>query len=385
MDEGAAARALEECKVRIEYKKNLNESFMILKDAEYSYENYELLMLLNNRIPGCLEVQIIISDGKIEYWYEITGMSSLDTLSELHNNIEASCIRRVIEDLYDTNQNLREYLLDGMNICYLPEMIYLDRSTGRYRFCYLPGGHKNGDLRLQGLMEYILTKIDHTDREAVRMGYDLYEKSTQECCSVRELLHCVNLPQKKEAVKTDIQTDIEEKKENMQREVNSRHEEKHGGRKVISELKKHLFGGGERKADKSGKTVYGEVLRQLAETDYVAEEYQTETPTVLLNLEKQLVISSLIYSGNGHEKDFLLEEEVFLIGKDPKKVQGVIGSASISRVHARIIRKNGDYYIEDLNSTNGTFVNGQELAYRQAIVLEKNDRILFADEEYIFC
>lgn len=370
--------------MKIEYKRNLTESFMILKDAEYSYENYELLMLLNNKIPGCLEVQIIISDGKIEYWYEITGMSSLDTISELHN-MEASCIRRVIEDLYDTNQSLREYMLDDMNICYLPEMIYLDRGTEKYRFCYLPGGRENGELRLQGLMEYILTKIDHTDREAVKMGYDLYEKSTQEYCSVGELLSCVNLSEKKENTAPDITTDIIEKGEAAQRDYFAVPQKEHGSRMVISGLKKYLFRAGEKRSDKAEKSDYGKMLHDLSESQCIAEDYQTETPTVLLSMEKHLIIGRLIYCGNGQEEDFLLEEEVFLIGKDPKKVQGVIRSASISRIHARIIRKNGDYYIEDLNSTNGTFLNGQELDYRKPVILEKNDKIYFADQEYIFC
>ena len=52
--------------MKVTYIKNLNQSFMVVKDAEFEYENFELLMLLNNKIPGLLEVQIIIGDGKIK-------------------------------------------------------------------------------------------------------------------------------------------------------------------------------------------------------------------------------------------------------------------------------------------------------------------------------
>lgn len=40
----------------------------------------------------------------------------------------------------------------------------------------------------------------------------------------------------------------------------------------------------------------------------------------------------------------------------------VINDAEISRRHARLISQAGGYVLEDLGSTNGTFINGQRLA-----------------------
>ena len=91
--------------MKVTYIKNLNQSFMVVKDADFEYENFELLMLLNNKIPGLLEVQIIIGDGKIEYWYDITGMTALDTMLDLYPLDEAR-IRKLTEDLYDMNMKL---------------------------------------------------------------------------------------------------------------------------------------------------------------------------------------------------------------------------------------------------------------------------------------
>ena len=46
---------------------------------------------------------------------------------------------------------------------------------------------------------------------------------------------------------------------------------------------------------------------------------------------------------------------------------------SISRQHARILAERGQFYIEDLRSLNGTFVNGQRVAARAR--LKDHDRI----------
>ena len=58
---------------------------------------------------------------------------------------------------------------------------------------------------------------------------------------------------------------------------------------------------------------------------------------------------------------FPLEGDQILIGRDASN--GVaINDAEISRKHSRISFQGGKYVLEDLGSTNGTFVNGQRLA-----------------------
>lgn len=45
----------------------------------------------------------------------------------------------------------------------------------------------------------------------------------------------------------------------------------------------------------------------------------------------------------------------FLIGKSRLKCDYVIDQNVISRVHAKIIKKNNTFFIEDMDSTNKTF------------------------------
>jgi serine/threonine-protein kinase len=51
--------------------------------------------------------------------------------------------------------------------------------------------------------------------------------------------------------------------------------------------------------------------------------------------------------------------------------------SKVSRKHARIIRRNGAYFIEDLGSTNGTFINrGRRLLPGTPQVLNTGDEII---------
>jgi hypothetical protein len=49
----------------------------------------------------------------------------------------------------------------------------------------------------------------------------------------------------------------------------------------------------------------------------------------------------------------------------------------VSQVHARLYRRDGDVYLEDLGSRNGTFVNGQAIA--AATRLRRGDQVQFGE------
>ena len=71
----------------------------------------------------------------------------------------------------------------------------------------------------------------------------------------------------------------------------------------------------------------------------------------------------------------VLKDETITIGR-MKGNTIVIEDSSISLMHAKITGKNGEFYLKDLNSTNGTVVNGQPITEAR---LRDLDRIRFAD------
>jgi hypothetical protein len=60
----------------------------------------------------------------------------------------------------------------------------------------------------------------------------------------------------------------------------------------------------------------------------------------------------------------------------------VIPSPQVSRRHARLFTKSEKMYVEDLNSSNGTFVSGQRLAPSQAAPVRHGDTVTVADTRF---
>lgn len=66
-------------------------------------------------------------------------------------------------------------------------------------------------------------------------------------------------------------------------------------------------------------------------------------------------------SGPAPGKTFPLEKSEVYIGRDVAN-DVFINDAEVSRRHARLVQQGGAYLIEDLGSTNGTYVNGQRIS-----------------------
>lgn len=70
------------------------------------------------------------------------------------------------------------------------------------------------------------------------------------------------------------------------------------------------------------------------------------------------------------------------IGRDiSNSLQTIPGVATVSRKHAEIIKDNdGNLYVHDLKSTNGTYVNGQRIDSETNVLLNENDTLFIGNQ-----
>lgn len=93
---------------------------------------------------------------------------------------------------------------------------------------------------------------------------------------------------------------------------------------------------------------------------------------------------SLIGIGTPEKCEIIISKEDFLIGKRSDKVDfTILFNGAVSREHCRVITKGGQYFIKDLKSTNGTFLNGIRLNANQPVQIKKGDKIKIANSEFV--
>jgi len=103
------------------------------------------------------------------------------------------------------------------------------------------------------------------------------------------------------------------------------------------------------------------------------------TQTIVVNRNQNFGSEKLVLAGfdsNGHVvrlsfdfEDPKLYQEGLYLGRDSSSCDLHIKDQSISRRHARLYKKGGEIWIEDLGSTNGILVNGRPIGGNQSALL----------------
>ena len=137
--------------------------------------------------------------------------------------------------------------------------------------------------------------------------------------------------------------------------------------------------------ERYGRAEPSATVVQSARPDSQSTMSQRATSAPLVSPDKKVHAVLVIERGSSAGKQFSLSDEEANIGRWDAE-GGVFPDvdldsddpeAKVSRRHARISRRNGQYAIEDLGSTNGTFVNrGRRLAPGNSHPLQDGDEII---------
>lgn len=359
---------------KITYERDVHKSYM--KIAAMNSESMDEKLMLRKKYHGILPVEKCYVNGGGEYWYNISGKQALDVYCQ-ENSISHEFFERLILKICNQLELLEWNLMDSSCLIVEPEYIFVNHTGEEVSFVLYPDTSQNIYEQLQMLAEYLLTKIKHNDRDGVHTVYQIYEMLLAKKYSISDLKNMV-LEMREHTMKVIIpcpqNIEIEEepfleieKKENAIPCMKEKLQE------ILEQIRKRLW----KKENK-------EQVPDIVYPYEVSEENSLEIhPTVCLTAGVDGPKGLLIYEGRENYPDFQLNSDSCVVGKNPR-VKLYIDRETISQFHAKIEFLNNIYYIEDMNSTNGTFVNEKVLNYKEKQQLFSGDVIRFADVKYRF-
>lgn len=347
--------------MEVRYKRDLNSNYMILGGDGIEDGGYELRMVTENRIPGFLPCVCQRHENRTEYYYEITGKQSMALMYE-RRKLGFDQLKNLLKDLEKVLEASKEYLLSPDHFLLKPEYMYLHTRTEKLYLCFDP--EYRGDIRESFLdwTEYLLGKLDKSDMKGIEFGYELYQSALEPNFSLLEILHKHTEEEPPEipeepAAAADVQEEILEKTGSW----------------------KNFFRKKSRKPQIEDYVAEAERMNS-GSLLFLREQGTPARETVCLSEQKRegLVLHSL----DPEYPDFVIQEENYIIGKKKEGVDGCIPASTVSRLHARITFDGTVYYLEDLNSTNGTWVDREQLDPYELRPLANGNRIVFASVEY---
>lgn len=117
-------------------------------------------------------------------------------------------------------------------------------------------------------------------------------------------------------------------------------------------------------------------IQELVERE--TEVLYSEEPTQLLQSNERLLLNSK----QKEEEVIQITSSNVVLGSSTKTADILLNYPTISRNHAKIYRMEDRYYIEDLGSSNGTYVNDTKLIPFERHEIVRQDLIRFAEYTY---
>ncbi len=290
------------------------------KESVFSWK-----MMENNRIEGLLPFEHYYIDNQNCFRY---AFGTMQTVAEIMQGGESDyetfyflCFR-----LLTALKSGEEYLLQDTGYLLEPDKIFWEKEKKEIALCYLPGQESVFSDSFLKLLEYLLRHVGHSDKRTVEFIYGLYDLAVSGGISIENLSGYAERFWQSPAGRDDNRNSAIKPDQKPVEEFQD------GGCENCRFCLRFVENG---RNDKTGIALYGKN----------AYELQGQEMAV----------------GREQDSDLHLPYD------------------TVSRRHAVLFQEDGEIFLMDMASRNGTFVNGDKISAFAKTKCRENDVIRFAD------
>jgi len=171
--------------MKARYAKELNKVHLNVEINTQYEEDYQLIMMQRNQIPGLLKVDYFNVDGKSRFVYDVSGMKSMKRRYETQQ-LKGRDILKFVEMLLQTVNEIRKYMLYPDHLILDPAFIFY--QEGRWYFLYLPVKRTSMDKAFHELTEYFVKTLDYSEKEGIQLAYELHKETMQENYNLEQIM-----------------------------------------------------------------------------------------------------------------------------------------------------------------------------------------------------
>lgn len=364
--------------LRIDYP---NEQFSGLTiDKEEGLRSEEIVMvqadmLSENNLLGHIPLMLEEFNLDIKFYYDLRGYKLLNNylIMEQHSWIS---LREIYIEIINIILNSSKYLLDVNKYILKLPLIYINSTINKPHLIYLPLKNLKKEVSMADEFKQLFIDIFKGCHDLELNFYN----------SVIEYFDCDDFTIEGLYIKT-LRDNLNVYNNNVKGLGLYEIEEP----VVISDrLEKNIvINKGKR------KRIFNWLYNPFFRRRYKAINNNNEENTLVTetkNNEEKLAETRILFEGlpnlclerklDGQMERIYLDKQNFIIGRNRNSVNYCEDSKEISRVHLEIIRDNNGYLIKDLDSKNGSFLNGVELDANKLYPIDEGDRITLATIEY---
>lgn len=428
-----------------EYIRLMSRNYLQIRCLrQQSEESFQYRMLTSEPIKGLLPCKEREVNGTCYLLYDISSMQNLQSIYA-EKKMDFAAFYQLIFSLKRAVKKMEAYLLEPENLMLCPEFMFLDIDTKEMFFLYYPYSEDYDDKR-KDFYTFLLLVVDHEDEELTELVYELYEKAEdmqglawledvyQQLGNIQEGRdECIEKaqvrPDEKPFESKAFLEDSEGQDDVVYEDCKILREEKRiSWRKkgmficflyvcamglflyfvysnfILTATENAIIAGA--LAVLTGGMIFLMYWRLTRKDKEEAEMFEQEETiadcaefgkrieaapmeesygkTIMFSADENEIENKLYSIGKKNHVTIELKKFPFAIGKKEGAVDAVLADTSISRMHARFFEQDGTLYLEDLNSTNGTYKNGMLLAPHEKVEILPGDEIRFGKLSFLY-
>lgn len=424
------------------FKKEGLCSVAILPSIQEVVRGYQSNLFQYHEVPHFLQYEIRDINGKEAICYRLEYRTTVKSVMG-HLPFTLCRLKNMVGSIIGAMETAEEYLLDTDFILWNAENVFLEADTGRLQFCYYPAEENSS---LKDFLLALMQAVDKKQEEAVLFVLQFYNLVTEESCSVERLLEFRHERIEQEEFFKEMACTEEEERQEDEVHYFEKPAKVVKVLLLLNtaadlililclifdiltyDYLKYLFVGlgalivltilymrltKEESADEIMQN-YFEEQRKVAvqredqplenfkydskkinnvlkdETPIIEEWGETRLLTehdlknnieeiVVEDEEKQLCLKSI---QEGKYADVHFEEESVVVGCMSESCNYILKAAGVSRMRTKLMPKADGVYLLDMNSTNGTYLNGDLIESGREYKLEEGDMVTFARCEF---
>lgn len=375
--------------------------------VEEGATKFEHGMLANNEIRGILGYSYFKDDTGVFLAYNIIRGTRLSLLRR--SKLSKNAVLSIFCSIADVIMRSDEFMLDERHFVLDDDCIFVDTTSFSVDLVFVPTNLYSGKSFGAFLKECVTNSMFETNDDVYPMKILNYinTKPTATIADLRGFLQSLMADNP-----TQILVDNPEPNEPFVKPgtVAPNNET------VSSEQKKTglfggLFGKGKKKSQQNnafgGMVVPGseDIITDIDKTEHPETNNNAGQPTNVPTVDIEVASESPRTVRRGYKtKDFstqrqypylisekgeknMITKVCFVIGKDaqaPIPNDLIIKHPEVSRNHAMITYRDGGYFITDMTSLNGTFVNGEKIPSGVEMNINPGDVISLSDQKFTF-
>lgn len=324
-----------------------DESYLLFEVDNVYISNYQVEIINNNLDILVLPIKERQVNNKVKFDINITNKKSIKELTS-NSVLSYSEYLNIITKICEIQLKCEDYLLHPQNLILNNNTIFIDNNTGEIYIVYLPIKNESLNRGMEEFKKYIVELSSLVDGRSSKEDLDTIKSINQyvynpNITGIRLKRYLEGLQQKSKEQNLILDTKKEEP-------IVVKSKRKKG---LMSGLREIFYKAKEKEEQMKNKEV--EEVKMVEERAYLT--YNATTA-----LEK-------IY----------IDKDVFLLGRLEEAVDYVINSNAVGRVHARIQKIDNSYFLTDLVSKNGTYINGVKLVGNESYKLKNGSEIKIAN------